>query len=78
VEKLSKIILAQDAEMWLISLDKHHMDEFVSLQKQMEANLQYLTVVKEVVLKAKGSKVNKIDGQTHKALQRTLLGYHAK
>jgi hypothetical protein len=60
VEKLSKIILAQDAEMWLISLDKHHIDEFVSLQKQMEANLQELTIVKEAVLKAKGSKVNKV------------------
>ncbi len=64
VEKLSKIILAQDAEMWLISLDKHHIDEFVSLQKQMEANLQELTIVKEAVLKvfffARGSKVNKV------------------
>jgi hypothetical protein len=40
VEKLSKIILAQDAKMWLISLDKHHIDEFVSLQKKMESNLQ--------------------------------------
>jgi hypothetical protein len=46
--------------MWLISLDKHHIDEFVSLQKQMEANLQELTIVKEAVLKAKGSKVNKV------------------
>ncbi len=46
--------------MWLISLDKHHIDEFVSLQKQMEANLQELTIIKEAVLKAKGSKVNKI------------------
>ncbi len=60
VEKLSRIILAQDAEMWLISLDKHHIDEFVSLQKQMEANLQDLTILKEAVLKAKGSKVNKV------------------
>jgi hypothetical protein len=61
VEKLSRIILAQDAEMWLISLDsKHHIDEFVSLQKQMEANLQDLTIIKEAVLKAKGSKVNKM------------------
>jgi hypothetical protein len=60
VEKLSRIILAQDAEMWLISLDKHHIDEFVSLQRQMDANLQELTIFKEAVLKAKGSKVNKV------------------
>ncbi len=58
VEKLSRIILAQDAEMWLISLDKHHIDKFISLQKQMEANLQ-LTTIKEAVSKAKDSKANK-------------------
>jgi hypothetical protein len=60
VEKLSRIILAQDAEMWLISLDKHHIDEFISLQKQMETNLQELTTIKEVVTKAKDSKTNKV------------------
>jgi hypothetical protein len=59
VEKLSRIILAQDAEMWLISLDKHHIDEFISLQKQMEANLQELTAIKDAVTKAKDSKTNK-------------------
>jgi hypothetical protein len=25
VEKLSKVILAQDAEMWLISIEDHHI-----------------------------------------------------
>jgi hypothetical protein len=60
VEKLSRIILAQDAEMWLISLDKHHIDDFISLQKQMETNLQELTSVKEAVTKAKESKTNKV------------------
>jgi hypothetical protein len=59
VEKLSRIILAQDAEMWLISLDNHHIDEFISLQKQMEANLQELTAIKDAVTKAKESKANK-------------------
>jgi hypothetical protein len=59
VEKLSRIILAQDAEMWLISLDNHHIDEFISLQKQMEANLQDLTAIKDAVTKAKESKANK-------------------
>jgi hypothetical protein len=43
----------------LISLDKHHIDEFISLQKQMEANLQELTTIKEAVTKAKDSKTNK-------------------
>ncbi len=60
VEKLSRIILAQDAEMWLISLDKHHIDDFISLQKRMETNLQELTTVKEAVTKAKESKTNKV------------------
>ncbi len=61
VEKLSRIILAQDAEMWLISLDQHHIDEFISLQKQVqvETNLQELATIKEAVSKAKSSKVNK-------------------
>jgi hypothetical protein len=45
--------------MWLISLDKHHIDEFISLQKQMETNLQELATIKEAVSKAKSSKVNK-------------------
>ncbi len=45
VEKLSRIILAQDAEMWLISLDKRHIDEFILLQKKMEANLQELATM---------------------------------
>ncbi len=39
VEKLSKIVLAQDAVMWLISIRNHHIDEFVTLQKQVENNL---------------------------------------
>jgi hypothetical protein len=42
-----------------ISLDKPHIDEFVSLQKQMESNLQELATIKEAVSKAKQSKVNK-------------------
>jgi hypothetical protein len=45
VEKLSKVILAQDAEMWLISIEDHHVDEFVTLQKQMEENLQEITAM---------------------------------
>ncbi len=67
--ELSRIILAQDAEMWLISLDKHHIHEFVSLQKQMETNLQELTSIKEVVAKAK-------DFKTNKALRRETEAYY--
>jgi hypothetical protein len=70
VEKLSRIILAQDAEMWLISLDKHDVDEFISLQKQMETNLQELTTIKEAVTKAKDSKTNK-------ALRQEAEAYYA-
>ncbi len=33
VEKLSRVILAQDSEMWLISIEDHHISEFISLQK---------------------------------------------
>jgi hypothetical protein len=49
--------------MWLISLGGHHIDEFISLQKQMETNLQELTAVKEAVTKAKDSKSNKVQRQ---------------
>jgi hypothetical protein len=69
VEKLSRIILAQDAEMWLILLDKHHIDEFISLQKHMEENLQELTTIKGAVTKAKDSKTNK-------ALRREAEAYY--
>ncbi len=39
VEKLSRVILAQDAEMLLISIEDHHIGKFITLQKQMEENL---------------------------------------
>jgi hypothetical protein len=57
VEGLFRIILAQDAEMWLISINEQHLDEFITLQKQMETNLQELADIKE---KAKNTKVNKV------------------
>ncbi len=47
VEKLSRVILAQDAEMWLISIEDHHIGEFITLQKQMEENLHEMTSIKE-------------------------------
>jgi hypothetical protein len=59
VEKLSKVILAQDAEMWLISIEDHHIGEFITLQKQMEENLQEITAIRESVSKDLSSKVNK-------------------
>jgi hypothetical protein len=43
MESLSRIILEQDAEMWLISINKQHIDEFITLQKQIEINLQEMT-----------------------------------
>ena len=59
VEKLSRVILAQDAEMWLISIEDHHIGEFITLQKQMEENLQEMTSVRESVAKERNSKANK-------------------
>jgi hypothetical protein len=59
VEKLSRVILAQDAEMWLISIEDHHIGEFIARQKQMEENLHEITAIRESVSKARNSKVNK-------------------
>jgi hypothetical protein len=59
VEKLSRVILAQDAEMWLISIEDHHICEFITLQKQMEENLHEITSIRESVAKARNSKINK-------------------
>jgi hypothetical protein len=46
-------------QRWLISIEDHHVAEFVTLQKQMEANLHEITVMREAVSKAMNSKVNK-------------------
>ncbi len=59
VEKLSRVILAQDAEIWLISIEDHHLDEFITLQKQMEENLHEITAITESVSKARDSKAKK-------------------
>ncbi len=59
VEKLSRIILAQDAEMWFISIEDQHISEFITLQKHMEENLHEMTSIRESVAKARNSKVNK-------------------
>jgi hypothetical protein len=45
--------------MWLISIEDHHLYEFITLQKQMEANLHEITAMRESVSKARNSKVNK-------------------
>ncbi len=36
--------------MWLISIDEHHIDEFITLKKQMEANLQEIKAMREAVI----------------------------
>jgi hypothetical protein len=59
VEKLSRVILAQDAEMWLISIENHHIGEFITLQKQMEENLHEMTSIRESVAKERNSKAKK-------------------
>ena len=81
VEKLSKIVMAQDAVMWLISIRNHHIDEFVTLQKQMESNLIEVTTVKEAVEKARRSKANKTIAslfQEDTAFFSTPFGGHPK
>jgi hypothetical protein len=60
VEKFSKVVLAQEAVMWLISIRNHHIDEFITLQKQMEDNLVEITAVREAVDRARNSKSNKV------------------
>jgi hypothetical protein len=59
VEKLSRVIMAQDAEMWLISIEDHHIGEFITLQKQMEENLHEMASIRESVAKERNSKANK-------------------
>jgi hypothetical protein len=44
--------------MWLISINGQHIDEFITLQTQMEANLHEMTDVNAAVTKARNSKVN--------------------
>jgi hypothetical protein len=40
VEGLSKIILAQDAEMWLVGLNNHQINEFVPIYQQGTDDIQ--------------------------------------
>ncbi len=58
IEGLSRIVLAQDAEMLLISINGQRIDEFITLQKQVEANMQEMTEVQAAVIKARNSNVN--------------------
>jgi hypothetical protein len=45
--------------MWLISIEDHHIGEFITLQKQMEENLHDMTSIRESVAKERNSKANK-------------------
>ncbi len=40
VEGLSRIILAQDAEMWLVNLNNHRVNEFVPIHQQGTDDVQ--------------------------------------
>jgi hypothetical protein len=45
--------------MWLISIEDHHIGEFITLQKQMEENLHEMASIRESVAKERSSKANK-------------------
>ena len=45
--------------MWLISIEDHHIGEFITLQKQMEENLLEMASIRESVAKERSSKANK-------------------
>ncbi len=56
--RVSRIILAQDAEMWLISINGQHIDEFITLQRQVETNMQEI-----VNCRGSGYESEKLEGQ---------------
>jgi hypothetical protein len=59
VEGLSKIILAPDAEMWLLNLTHHKLNEFVPIHQQGLDNTQSLEAIQHTLdKKLKGSKGN--------------------
>ena len=59
--------------MWLISINGQHIDEFITLQKQVEANMQEMTEVEAAVTKARNSKVNIVLRQKAETFHATSL-----
>ncbi len=58
VEGLSRIILAQDAEMWLINLTNHRINEFVPIHQQGTDDAQSQETIQWVLDKFKNNKAN--------------------
>ncbi len=58
VEGLSKIILAQDAEMWILNLTHHKINEFVSIHQQGLDETQSIEVIQYTLDKFRNSKGN--------------------
>ncbi len=58
VEGLSRIILAQDAEMWLVNLNNHRINAFVPIQQQGTDDAQSHETVQWAIDKLRNSKAN--------------------
>jgi hypothetical protein len=58
VEGLSRIILAQDAEMWLVSLNNHRINEFVPIHQQGTDDVQSQETIQWAIDKLRNSKAN--------------------
>ncbi len=58
VEGLSRIILAQDAEMWLINLNNHRVNEFVPIHQQGTGDVQSHETVQWTIDKFRNNKAN--------------------
>ncbi len=59
VEGLSKIILAKDAEMWLLNIPSHRINEFVSTNHQGLNEAQSMEVIQYTLDKFRNSKANR-------------------
>jgi len=58
VEGLSRIILAQDAEMWLVNLNNHRFNEFVPIHQQGTDDAQSHETVQWTIDKFRSNKAN--------------------
>jgi hypothetical protein len=60
VEGLSKIILAQDAEMWLPNITNHQVNEFVPVHRQGTSDAQSQEIIQWAFDRFKNDKANQL------------------
>ncbi len=60
VEGMSKIILAQDAEMWLLNLTSHRISEFVPVHQQGKSEAQNQETIQWAYDRFKNNKANQL------------------